>query len=98
MDKEDTAVDSDLAVSDNDAVNDDEEFQIQIESIAEETNGEEKVYKTTSADAEEIRTIAATDEKAQDDLSTPIIVLAIAGGAALVGGAVLLANKKKVDK
>jgi hypothetical protein len=96
MDKEDTAVDADKAGNSDDALTDDEKVQIQIESI--DANDEEKVYKTTYADAEENRTIAATEEKAKDDVSTPIIVLSIVGGAALLGGAVLLTNKKKASK
>jgi hypothetical protein len=98
MDKEDIAVDSDQGTGDDAGV-DDKEVQIQIESTTtDDVNGEEKVYKTTSDNAVENRTIAATDEKAKDDVSTPIIVLSIVGGAALLGGAVLLTNKKKASK
>jgi hypothetical protein len=96
MDKDDTAVDADKAGNNDDTLTEDEKVQIQIESI--DANDEEKVYKTTSADAEENRTIAATDEKAKDDVSAPIIALSIVGGVALLGGAVLLTNKKKASK
>ncbi len=94
----DNVEDAVLEAASDDTVTDDEEFQIQIESIAEDANGEEKVYKNTSADAEEILTVT-NEEKAQDNAATPIIVLAaVVGGAALVGGAVLLSNKKKAAK
>ena len=96
MDKEDTSTDADQAGTGDDALTDDEEVQIQIESI--DANGEEKVYKNTSTDVEDVRTIATTDAKEKDDVSTPIIVLSIVGGAALLGGAVLLTNKKKSSK
>jgi hypothetical protein len=96
MDKEDTAVDADKSGNSDDTLTDDEKVQIQIESI--DANDEEKVYKTTTDDAVENRTIAATSEEAKDDVSTPIIVLSIVGGVALLGGAVLLTNKKKASK
>ncbi len=94
-DKGDTAED---AVVTDDAGVDDKEVQIQIESTTEDdANGEEKVYKTTSAE-EDIRTISASEETEKDDVSAPMVALAIVGGVALVGGAVLLSNKKKVSK
>jgi hypothetical protein len=95
MDKGDTAEDE---VANEDVVVDDKEVQIQIESTTDDANGEEKVYKTTSAEDGEIRTISAPVEEEEESSATPIVVLAIVGGAALVGGAVLLSNKKKASK
>jgi hypothetical protein len=98
MDKEDTSADPDQVVTSDDAGVDDKEVQIQIESTTAEAYGEEKVYKNTSAEVDDVRTIAATDANEKDDVSTPIIVLSIVGGAALLGGAVLLTSKKKSSK
>jgi hypothetical protein len=66
----------------------------------------EAIFQTTSVNDEnsDIKTVSADDavkSGANEDgsgVSTPIIVLAIAGGAALVGGAIVLSNKKKVTK
>jgi hypothetical protein len=81
MDNGDIAEDADLATTSGQAEADDKEVQIQIESIA----GEEKVYKTAYAEE---------DLADKEGVSTPIIALAVAGGAALIGGAVLLSKKK----
>ena len=93
VDKEEAAEDADTQAS-----VDDKEVQIQIESTTDDLNNEEKVYKTTSADGEEIRTVSASDESDKDGVSAPMVVLAIVGGAALVGGGVLLSSKKKASK
>jgi hypothetical protein len=98
MDKGDTAEDADQVVTDDQAGVDDKEVQIQIESVTDDANVEEKVYKNTSAESGEIRTVSASEETEKDNVSTPIVVLAVVGGAALVGGAVLLSNKKKASK
>ena len=67
----------------------------------------EVIFQTTSVNEEnsDIKTVSAADDAvksgADEDgsgVSTPIIVLAIAGAAALVGGAIVLSNKKKVTK
>ncbi len=76
-----------------------EELTIQIESIdADDANEEEKVYKNTSADGEEVQVVSASDEAENDESVTPMVVLAIVGGAALIGGAVVLSSKKKATK
>lgn len=93
-----TAEDANLAATSGLAEDDNKEVQIQIEST-DAAASEEKVYKTTSANEEDIRTISApVDAPKEDGVSTPVIVLAVAGGAALIGGAVLLSSKKKADK
>jgi hypothetical protein len=96
------AVDGDVVTEDDQAEADDK-VEIQIESVEGTTDDavptEEKVYKTTSAEDGEIKTISAPEETAKDEgVSTPIVVLAVVGGAALIGGAVLLSNKKKASK
>lgn len=87
------------------------DFEIQIESIPEEAAelkaADDVMYTTTAEDsAEEIRTIAATGydvvnadaESAKEGIPTPAIVLAIAGGAALIGGVVIVSKKNKALK
>lgn len=89
-----TAEDADLAATSGLAEDDSKEVQIQIEST-DAAATDEKVYKTTSANEEDIRTISAPVESTKEDgVSTPVIVLATVGGAALIGGAVLLSRKK----
>ncbi len=93
-----TAEDANLAATSGLAEDDNKEVQIQIEST-DAAASEEKVYKTTSANEEDIRTISVpVDAPKEDGVSTPVIVLAVAGGAALIGGAVLLSSKKKAEK
>lgn len=89
---EDAAADSDLAsrneIADPDqSVSSDDELKIQITST------------DATADAELLRKLAAesapvkldTDKK---NVDTSLMVLAIAGGAAVIGGAVLVSKKK----
>jgi hypothetical protein len=65
----------------------------------------------TAEEGTDVRTIAATDDAAiaegnvvsdavdkADGLSTPVIILIIAGGAVLIGGTVIYASKKKSAK
>jgi hypothetical protein len=77
----------------------DEEMNIQIEST--EDGSEELMYTTTSADlnGEEVQLVSATDKSAEDDsnkVPAPMVVLAIAGGAALIGGTIIASKKKHV--
>jgi hypothetical protein len=89
------------------------DVEIQIEStdvVAPDAGTEvdpEVIYQTTSADDADIKTVSTAEgidelkrgtEEDESGVATPIIVLAIAGGAALVGGAIILSNKKKVSK
>lgn len=103
-------VDGDL-VEKRDVAAEEGDFTIQIESIPEEAAeleaADDVMYTTTAVDsAEDIRTIAATGydvvnadaESAEEGISTPVIVLAIAGGAALLGGAVIVSKKNKPVK
>jgi hypothetical protein len=86
-----------------------DDIEIQIESITEEASevDPELVYSTTVADAGqevlEVETTAVADDAAKSNeagngVSAPIIILAIAGGAALVGGTIIATNKKKASK
>ncbi len=73
-----------------------EELTIQIESIgADDANEDEN---NTSADGEEVQVVSASDDAEKDESVTPMVVLAIVGGVALIGGAVVLSSKKKATK
>lgn len=80
----DGAVD-DGVIDPDQAVSSDDELKIQI----------------TSTGADDIRTIAAESSPISDTdskkaaIDTSVLVLAIAGGAALIGGSVLVAKRKK---
>ena len=102
-----TTVDPGTAVSDGettpeDKVYKDSDVQIQIESVGDVEEDDGIVYTTADgAEATGVGTVAVTDDlkRGEEDASTgvsaPVIVLAIAGGAALVGGGILISNKKK---
>jgi hypothetical protein len=78
------------------------------EAVAEEANPEIIYYATDAGaglDGKEVQIVSTTldDVKsgAEEDtngVSTPAIVLAIVCGAALVGGAIIISNKKKAVK
>lgn len=106
----DTAV-SDEDGTTEEKVYKDTDVQIQIEST--EDVPEEDVIDYTTTDAEgaevtDVKTVATTSDAVDDvkrdaeegtnGMSAPMIVLAIAGGAALVGGSIMVANKKKNAK
>jgi hypothetical protein len=108
----DVAVTDDATVDTaaDDSVSKDDEVSIQIESVEEDTAApdSEEVYTTTSAQenaevqtvSAAVDTVAATNDTKDTDggLSAPATVLAIAGGAVIVGGAIILSNKKKENK
>lgn len=84
------------------------DVQIQIESISEEATevDPEVIYQTTAVDAEDSVVLEMTaEEKAQavkrnteseqEGVSAPIMVLAIAGGALLIGGTAFVTLKKR---
>lgn len=105
------APDLDEAISPEDAVVYDGEMTIQIESFDGDTDtAEDGVVKDASASASstddsnvEVRTTAAENyeiltvntEDASDQASTPMLVLAIAGGAVILGGAAIAYSRKK---
>lgn len=95
----DAAEDGDLAADDTGAEDADKEVQIQIESTdaAKDTAaGEEKVYKTTSANTEGEKAVVTSQEtEEKNGVMVPVIAIAAAG---LVGGAILITNKKKTSK
>ncbi len=74
----------------------DDKMEIQIESVAD---GSDEKLETVSAPVDDIRTMAPTNaENKENDLSTSVIILVVAGGAALIGGAVLYSGRKKGNK
>ncbi|MDF2945007.1 MAG: hypothetical protein K0S01_3865 [Herbinix sp.] len=90
-----------------------DDVSIQIESVDGVVNDAapdadpDLISQTTSANTEnaDIKTVSVADDAvksgAEDNESgvpAPLMVLAIAGGAALLGGAIILSNKKKVTK
>ncbi len=91
--------DADLAADGAEAEDADKEVQIQIESTGagEDTAaGEEKVYKTTSANAEgEKAAVTSGEAEEKNGVMVPVIAIAAVG---LVGGAILVTNKKKTSK
>jgi len=103
-----TAEDADLAATSGLAEDNDKEVQIQIEStdtakddavVQDKAATDEKIYMTTSAKDDGIRTISAPAEAPKEEgVATPVVVLAVVGGVALIGGTVLLSNKKKSTK
>ncbi len=96
---ENTASDPDAAVTSTDAEAEDGKMEIQIESVAGGTAGDK--VETVSAPVDDVRTLAsANGESAEekDNASAPVMVLAIAGGAVLVGGAVLYSGRRKANK
>jgi len=92
------ATDSDLAsrneIADpNQPVSSDDELKIQITSIGVETDAEEtELLRKLAAESAPVKLDSDTK-----NVDTSLIVLAIAGGAAVIGGAVL-ASKKKNNK
>jgi LPXTG-motif cell wall-anchored protein len=89
----DTAADTGSAVDGDEAVSSDEDIKVQLAS-------------SNAGAADDIRTVAAESQTAsQNDKDTgsnsvdsSVIILAIAGGAVLVGGGILAAKRKKTDK
>ena len=73
-----------------------------------QNSGEDKVYKDSDANVvTAVKTVSAAEtsdnvKRGSDEtatgLSTPLVVLGIAAGAAVVGGAVIVSNKKKPTK
>lgn len=85
---------------------DGEELTIQIESADGDLADPELIYQTMvndeSQDDTDVQVISAQTGVADDvksdvekGLSAPLTILIIAGGAALIGGAIILSNKKK---
>lgn len=92
-----TLIAPDTPVSSDAELADDGEMSIQIESVGEAEDSD-MIYETVSADAteeQEVRLVSATDEVKENGVSAPVMVLAIAGGAALIGGVAVVSSKKK---
>jgi hypothetical protein len=80
--KEDAAVDDSLGI---------------YNAADEDAQENDEVKLVSAAENNVLPTDAA--KKAKDDvMSTPLVILAIAGGAALIGGSVIVSNKKKSVK
>lgn len=95
------AQDADDTAAEKESTGAEEDVKIQIESTQDSTDEveQEKVYKTTSADDNENKTVSVEDSsteeaKKNDGISAPIMVLIIAGGAALIGSAIIVLKKK----
>lgn len=79
-----------------------------VEDVPE--SDEDQIYYTTAdtvEDGKEVQLVSAADDSAvaesrvskdKDGVSAPLVILAIAGGAAAIGGAVIATNKKKTAK
>ena len=95
----DAAEDADQAADGAEAEDADKEVQIQIESTdagKDTAAGEEKVYKTTSANTEgEKAAVTSGEAEEKNGVMVPVIAIAAIG---LVGGAILVTNKKKTSK
>lgn len=98
-------------VTPEDKVYKDGDVQIQIESIEEDVVEDAILYTTgdnSGQEARNVKTVSAAEgkdmnvvknnEEGNDGISASTMILAIAGGAALVGGAVILSGKKKTVK
>lgn len=100
LDKEATiAVDADLADDSGLAV-EDEKLEIQIESVGnpdDNAPGMDEVKTVSAPLSEEVRTVSDTVDQ-KEGVSVPVMILLIAGVAALVGGTVILSLKKKNTK
>ena len=99
-DKEGTATDDGKVYK-----GDDDKMEIQIESTdgateeaidntSADLGGEKAQPVTTSANIDEVK----GGEEGSKNISAPLMVLIIAGGAVLVGGVFLVSNKKKTVK
>jgi hypothetical protein len=110
---DDVAVNTAVSDTDMEPVSEEDKVTIQIESFEgdETAVDDSSIYETVSAPADNnIKTVAANDNGAiaegnivkdtdkADGLSTPILVLIIAAGAAFIGGTVLIALRKKAVK
>ncbi|NLC18872.1 MAG: hypothetical protein GX757_06550 [Clostridiales bacterium] len=89
-----TASDSDLAgkneIADPDQpISSDEELKIQITSVGASADAEEERLRTLAAESAPVKLDTETKK-----VNTSLMVLAIAGGAAVIGGAVLVSKKK----
>lgn len=107
-------LDTEGAMSPEEDAADDGDITIQIESIKGDADmADDGIAKDAAApdrstddNNDEVRTIAAekyealtvNTEDASDKASTPMIMLAIAGGAVILGGAAMVYSKKKVEK
>lgn len=102
---DDKAVIEDVAEEspDNKAVTEDaaeDEMNIQIESVDETAEAtDQEAYDTMAADGKEARTVAAEtgaveDTSKKDGVSAPLMILIIAGGAALIGSGIIIAKKR----